>query len=292
MWWQAFRNKLVDFISGGHPDLPEFQNGFKLVTSSLPFRWDNESDAKWIAWETIANQIPKWTPEYFPQPAHRVEDAYFAFLTNVQIPAINSDAQKKSDAIRDTIVDAIQEIEKARVSHIPNDQKISLLENQLQNLLANWAASSNQAGGGYQELGQALLNYYNPAYQIELEDDNNQRFSYRTWHFIPDPNDFIESCKQGKSQRLELDLDASLLNAPNEDFDFVSNSFIAVKNEPASSETTSQNIQIHKIIFKTDGFAKIDIVPGQWFNHDILMSYKEYMDRVVQYFGERKEPFP
>jgi hypothetical protein len=61
-----------------------------------------------------------------------------------------------------------------------------------------------QGWRGYQTLGQALLDYSNPAFQVDAKNPDGAILKYRTWSLLLAISNFIAEAKAGQGVQLDL----------------------------------------------------------------------------------------
>jgi len=307
--WMMFRNELSRFLLGdaGGGDLTVFK-GLQTDTGVLPATWDNPKFGKWLGFQT-ADEIPIWGPVYRPSPGNRVTDQYHNFITNIDAPdATDQAAADKARELRGSLNDLQKQVSETRLrigpawaifnasqQGIPPDfqltfeqwfaidfgAQLSTLQADYDNVAGQWAIAANQAGGGYQALGQALQDYNNPAFQTKATDNNGATLDYRSWSLLPPLEDFVAEAKAGQGSALQIDInthtDTTNITESSWDANVGFNFGIfgiggGGGQDHLTVDTTTQDFSMS---FSSPAFTGITVRPGQWFHQDVILLFKD-----------------
>jgi hypothetical protein len=302
--WMMFRNELTSFLGG---DAGQF-NGLQTDTGVLPALWDDPNFGTWLGLET-AGEIPVWGPLYNPQPGNHVEDAYHTFLTNIDAPAQDEAAADEAKRLSGKLNDALAAVNNLRLTigpkwaifnasqvNIPPEfqlsfadwfvsqiaPQLSVLQAQYDNVAANWVAASNKAGGGFQTLAQALIDYNNPApgFQIDAKDNNGATLRYRVWSLLPDLKQFITEAQAGNGTALDLDINThtQTTDSTHSSFNFTVGfniGFFGLSGGGGHDRTTvDTHTQDFSMKFSAPAFTGIRVSPGPWFHQNVIQEFK------------------
>ncbi len=313
------RAELISQLGGD----PTHFSGLQIVAAPFDALWDNPDYGEWLGFET-ANNIPLWEAVYQPSVGNWITDAYFAFLTNIDASAQNNDAANLVKALGQQLAAALDGINKAyqqlsdawkifntAQQFLPPElrqsfddwfgqnwgQTINNLENGFNNLVTQWVAAANQAGGEYTTLGQAMQDYNNPAFQVEAKDTNGIKLSYRTWNLVPRLTDFIQEAQAGQGTSLNLQINARTATSDvtkwgTEGSVSLNQGFVGVGSGDSLTrvtvDTTTQNFVMS---FSSKAFTGIKITAGQWFHQNVVLQFQNGPFIASGPFGPGKAVF-
>ena len=304
--WEMFRSELTSYLAGSGAKTDAF-SGLQVVTTPMDAVWNNEVYGTWLAWETMANIIPAWGPVYKPQPGNRVDDAYFAFLTNIQPEAKDPEAAEQAQALGTQLSRAVDRLNgafkamgsdwtqfrKDQEGLPPNRQqtfdqwfarswgpKISTLQGDYNNIATQWLVAANNAGGGYQSLAVALQDYNNPAYQLAETDENGQELSWRTWSLTPALGDFVKEAKSGKGSALNLTINTKTTTTDKTSWSAQASGgffdgFLGIRASGGYTRSTvNTSASDFTMQFSSPAFTTINVQPGQWFHLNVVQQFQ------------------
>jgi hypothetical protein len=304
--WEMLRNEFESFLSGQGGG--ESLAGLQMVTTPMDAVWDNATYGTWLAWETWANNIPVWGPTYQPSAGNRVTDAYIQVLNNIDVPDVaDPEAKKKADLLRqemdklndeigtlqDQLGAAWMKFDAGQKGLPPNRRttfdtwyaqhygaKIAGLTTQMNGLMGDFASASNKAGGGYQSVGQAILNFNNPAFQMPETDQSGAQLSYRTWSLQPELKDWIAEAKQGKVSTLSLTINTHTKTQSTTQWGASAKAgfLYGIFSFGGSGSGTHLNVDTSETDFSmtwaAKGFTAVRIAAGQWYSQQVLQTFK------------------
>jgi hypothetical protein len=304
--WMMFRNELASFLLGQGGGDPGQFSGLQIDTGLLPALWDDPKSGRWVSFQT-ANEIPLWGSAYRPSP-NRIEDAYHSFVTNIDAPAQDQgaadhakelsarlfQARKDSTDFFKTIGPNWASFNAAQQGLPPDFQmsfrewfatdpgpQLSILEAQYNNIAADWVAASNKAGGGFQTLAQAVIDFDNPAFQTDATDTFGATLKYREWTLLQDLGQFITEAKAGNGTALEIAIDTHTTTTDtshsqwdfNVGFDF---GFFGIGGGGGEKRTTVDTSQADfSMNFKAPAFTGITVSPGAWYHQNVVEEFKD-----------------
>jgi hypothetical protein len=304
--WMMFRNELASFLQGqqGNGDPGQF-SGLQVDTGLLPALWDDPAFGTWLSFKT-ANEIPLWGPAYRQSP-NRIEDAYQAFITNIDAPAQDQGAADQAKALSDKFVQAQKAYTdfystigpswgtfNASQQDLPPDFQLSfaqwfaqdpaphlsMLQMQKDDIAADWVAASNKAGGGFQTLAQAALDFDNLAFQADAKDTFGATLKYREWTLLPALSQFISEAKAGQGTALEIAIDThtSTADTTHSQWDFnvgFDLGFFGIGGGDGRQRTTVDTTQQDFTMdFKAGAFTGITVSPGAWYHQNVVEEFK------------------
>ena len=299
-----FRSELASFL-GAAANPTQFQ-GLQIPAFPIEVLWDQPQWGKWLSFRD-ADNIPLWGPVFQDSPANRVVDAYGLFLTSIDAPAQDPAAAQEAADLGVRLADAAEGISNARSrlgrawrrfdrdqADLPEEfqlsfeqwfaqdwgQRLAVLQNNYDNIAVQWVSAANRAGGGWQQLAQAVLAYNNPAFQVQLENLDGAKLAYRTWSLVPPLEDFIAEAKanQGTSLTIAINRSTSTTDITSSSWDVSTGLSIGIFGLSASGgherttvDATSQDFQM---TFSTKAFTGIRIAPGGWFNQNVVLQFQ------------------
>jgi hypothetical protein len=303
--WMMFRNELASFLLGqqGGGDPAQF-SGLQIDTGLLPALWDNPNFGTWLSFQT-ANEIPLWGSAYRPSN-NRIEAAYEAFLTNIDAPAQDPAAADHAKELSAKLFQARKEYTdffmtigpnwatfNASQQGLPPDFQLSfeewfamdpgphlsVLETQYDVVAADWVAASNKAGGGFQTLAQAVLDFNNPAFQIDATDTFGAKLKYRKWTLLPALDQFIADARAGQAPTLEMTIDTHTATADtthsqwdfNAGFNF---GFLSLGGGGGHERTTVDTSQADFSVRFTAAMTGITVLTDPWFDQNVVEQFK------------------
>ena len=305
--WMMFRNELASFLVGGGGDVGRF-SGLQTDTGVLPALWDDPNFGLWLGLQT-AREIPHWGPIYQPAPGNHVEDAYHTFLTNIDAPAQDEAAADEAKRLSGKLNEALVAVNDLRVTvgpkwaifnasqaNIPPEfqlsfanwftsqigPQLSVLQAQYDNIAANWVAASNRAGGGYQTLAQALIDYNNPApgFQIDAKDNNGATLRYRVWSLLPNLGQFITEAQAGNGTALNININThtETTDSTHSSWNFnvgFNLGFFGLGGGGGHERTTvDTHTEDFSMTFFAPAFTGITVSPGPWFHQNVIQQFK------------------
>jgi len=301
--WMMFRNELASFLLGGG-DPGQF-SGLQIDTGLQPALWDDPQFGTWLSFQT-ADQIPLWGPTYRPSPSS-IEEAYHSFITNIDAPAQDQGAADRAKELSDKLFQAKKDytdyfktigpswatFNLAQQGLPPDFQlsfeqwfaldpgpHLSVLQAQYDNIAADWVAASNKAGGGFQTLAQALLDFDNLAFQIDATDNFGAKLKHRVWTLLPDLGQFIAEAEAGNGTALEITIDThtATSDTTHSQWDFNAGfdiGFFGIGGGGGEQRTTVDTTQADfSMKFSAASFTGITVNPGDWYHQNVVEEFK------------------
>ncbi len=323
--WRMYRAALTDLLlNTTGSDITKFQ-GLQIPALQPPevdWAGPNGQYNSFL----FADLISAWSPVYQNSLGKRVTDGYHTFILDVAPPVVlDQDAAKQAQQLapqvtaawnalssaRQQIVPQWVAFDKAQQALPPEDQmsfddwlaqdlgpQISMLETQYEGVRGQWTAAANKAAGGYQSLGNAVNDYNNPGFQVEVPfsapgSTKVGKTLLRTWNFDPLPNDFLNAARAGHGAAFSLNVSnqtgtedvTSWGVQGGADLDL---GFISIGTEGGFHRTSvDATSQTFGVAFSAKSFTGIQITAGQWFHQNVVIQFKNgpFVPNAPTFFG-------
>ncbi len=147
---------------------------------------------------------------------------------------------------------------------------------------------------GLPDVSQAITDYWNPAYQTQLTDDNDLTLFYRNWNFSPSVSDTVHELKKGKTP-FSISFDYSDLQSAASNPQGVSEdgsiAFISADSKPACCLQPDQSFHFS---LTCEAYIPVQITPGPWYHQAVIDAYckgpfnpdSPYGQGKVRFWGE------
>ncbi|MGZ4160393.1 MAG: hypothetical protein ACXVNF_06315 [Neobacillus sp.] len=289
VWISSIRKILKEY---GLSDV----SGIKISPPSMMANWNDPDYGKYYSWRVIGDTIPRWESDIFIPTPNTVTDGYYAFLTNLDIQQPNPILQEKAIKARDQYIVLHNKLESLRdfkvrgkKDKLERQKKIDDIRLKIKSAANNYAAYINKSYAGYGSIGQALIDYENPAYQLIAKSPDGLMLNYRTFNITPDLDSWMKEVSQGESKvigtykRLNLEdrniKDNVELSTRSGKFDFDPNipfghemKNALILNVPANEAQVASDLT-ERIELLAKNITIFSIQPGKWFNGSMVQAF-------------------